>query len=912
MTETVYLNDAVCINLSKLIDTRLLIQSNSGGGKSWLIRRILEQSHGKVQQLILDLEGEFSTLREKYDYVLAGKEGDTPATPKSAALLARRLLELNVSAIIDLYELSHQERKQFVRLFLNAMVNAPKSLWHPCLVIIDEAHVFAPQTGQSEAMEAVIDLATRGRKRGYCAVLATQRISKLHKDAVAECLPGTEKILTREGYRPISEIKIGDYVLSHTGNYRMVLNVLARDYHGELLEIKAKGSNIPTLVTPEHPLLVTRRKLTWQGNKISSRSFENGNWVKAKDLSTRDYIIFPRPKKTIDIKSLNLPFKWEHKLRNGKSEIRHRSIDTKLIDDLLIVVGYYLSEGSIHKVHNRGNSYKIEFSFGKSEQELTFVTELGNCLANLGLKASIYKKAECYTVQCSSAALAIWLQKNCGKLAYAKKIPTFIKQLPSKKLGVLLKAYMNGDGYRPKTGEEIGRTVSEQLAVDLRDVALKIGKTCSLYRYKPNSSTNKGQFKNLRDFYVVQVTKRNAKSGGSILNSSEHLYLKINSIKRVDYSGIVYNLEVEKDNSFCTVNQTLHNCNNKLIGRTGLDIDRKRAAEELGFTTKEDALALRNLPPGNFFAFGPAISEVVTRIEVGEVSTSHPKAGDRIITHATPPTANIKALLGKLADLPQEAIEEAHTIEDLRRDNAALRREVSLLNKTSKPHVVVETVINPAHAEALKRIMTIAKGVIDAPPRDINRRPSTEPKRVDASSASIKSSIVQAQGSNGDSNTEHKKITGGALRMLQVLASRYPMIFSKSQLATLTSMSPRSGTYGTYLSLLKSQQLIYIDHEGIQLSEGGKEYMKDAIGSTPHTQDEIINMWRNKLTGGARRIFDVMVENYPDAIHKEELGMVTNMIPSSGTFGTYLSLLRRNGLIETNGSLVAASKNLFI
>src|SRR5689334_16314253 len=32
------------------LDTRLLIQANSGGGKSWLIRRLLEQSHGKVQQ----------------------------------------------------------------------------------------------------------------------------------------------------------------------------------------------------------------------------------------------------------------------------------------------------------------------------------------------------------------------------------------------------------------------------------------------------------------------------------------------------------------------------------------------------------------------------------------------------------------------------------------------------------------------------------------------------------------------------------------------------------------------------------------------------------------------------------------------------------------------------------------------
>lgn len=192
----VKLNSKDFIDLQNLTDTRLLVQANSGGGKSWLLRRILEQSHGKIQHIVIDLEGEFSTLREKYDYILAGKDGDTPADPRSAALLARKVLELNVSAIIDLYELNHYDRKRFVKLFLEALVNAPKELWHPCLVVIDEAHVFCPEKGQSEASDAVIDLATRGRKRGFCALLATQRISKLHKDAAAEC---NNKLIGRTG-----------------------------------------------------------------------------------------------------------------------------------------------------------------------------------------------------------------------------------------------------------------------------------------------------------------------------------------------------------------------------------------------------------------------------------------------------------------------------------------------------------------------------------------------------------------------------------------------------------------------------------------------------------------------------------------------------------------------------------------
>jgi len=180
----------VSIDLDKLMTGRLLLQATSGAGKSWLLRRLLEQSHGMCQQIVIDPEGEFSTLREKFDYVLAAKQGgDTLADVRTAKLLAERLLELGVSAIIDIYELNPDQRVKFVRYFLEAMVDAPKHLWHPVLVVIDEAHSFAPEKGKGEAesASAVKALCTRGRKRGFCAVLATQRLPTLDKDAAAMC-----------------------------------------------------------------------------------------------------------------------------------------------------------------------------------------------------------------------------------------------------------------------------------------------------------------------------------------------------------------------------------------------------------------------------------------------------------------------------------------------------------------------------------------------------------------------------------------------------------------------------------------------------------------------------------------------------------------------------------------------------
>lgn len=183
-------NHPVGFDLKTLITTRLLIEANSGGGKSYLLRVLCEQAFGKVQVIIVDREGEFSTLREQFDYVLVGKGGETPADTRSAAMLAHKLLELNASAVCDLYEMKDYDRHLWVKLFLEALLDAPKHLWHPVIVIIDEAHIFAPEKGSGESMasDAVIGLATRGRKRGFCAVLATQRLGKLRKDTAAEML----------------------------------------------------------------------------------------------------------------------------------------------------------------------------------------------------------------------------------------------------------------------------------------------------------------------------------------------------------------------------------------------------------------------------------------------------------------------------------------------------------------------------------------------------------------------------------------------------------------------------------------------------------------------------------------------------------------------------------------------------
>lgn len=184
---------ALNLDVDVLMRTRLLIQANSGGGKSFLVRRLAEQLFGKVQVIIIDPEGEFASLREKYGYVLVGQGGETPADLRSAGLVAEKLLELHASAVCDLFESfrkNPQGRHTWVKTFCNALLDAPKKFWHPVVIILDEGHTFCPESkaGKSEATGAVIGVGTAGRKRGMCLVIATQRLGKLNKDVSAELL----------------------------------------------------------------------------------------------------------------------------------------------------------------------------------------------------------------------------------------------------------------------------------------------------------------------------------------------------------------------------------------------------------------------------------------------------------------------------------------------------------------------------------------------------------------------------------------------------------------------------------------------------------------------------------------------------------------------------------------------------
>jgi len=180
----------VSMDLEELLATRLLVQGNSGSGKSHLLRRLLERSAGHVQQVVIDPEGDFVTLAGPYGHVVV--EAADYAVGE-VARIATRLREHRASVVLSLEGLEAEGQMRCAAAFLTALFDAPREHWYPALVVVDEAQLFAPTTGGEVAEEvrraslgAMTNLMCRGRKRGLAGVIATQRLAKLAKNVAAE------------------------------------------------------------------------------------------------------------------------------------------------------------------------------------------------------------------------------------------------------------------------------------------------------------------------------------------------------------------------------------------------------------------------------------------------------------------------------------------------------------------------------------------------------------------------------------------------------------------------------------------------------------------------------------------------------------------------------------------------------
>jgi len=372
------------------------------------------------------------------------------------------------------------------------------------------------------------------------------------------CLLPEEKIITSEGVKMIKEIKEGDFVLTHKGRFRRVSKVFVRKYSGEVYKIKPYY-NAPFCVTPEHRILTER------------------GFIQAKNVKLTDKICLP----VIEEKDM-LP---EVVLRkySGNQYIRR-----KLTKQDFRLLGWYVAEGGVNKGDGVHSPYFYITNYNQD-----FLQEIKELTINLTGKGTIYGGQ----VVCHDAGWARWFLENFKD----KTLPEWVLTAPVDFIKEFICGYWKGDGY---VGERASSTSkSETLVHQIRHLLFKLGicsavsgptkpkfmcvKGSKKYLASPtyNLQVSRTQIKKLAELTGLNYTKHKeykTKFSFATLFGSKYVLFPVEYVETEHYDGLVYNLEVEEDNSYTGVSCVFHNCEALILLKTLYpDIKDKRVARRL-------------------------------------------------------------------------------------------------------------------------------------------------------------------------------------------------------------------------------------------------------------------------------------------------------------------------------------------
>ncbi len=395
------------------------------------------------------------------------------------------------------------------------------------------------------------------------------------KDERVWCLPPGQQIWTQSGLKPIEQIKTGEKALTHLGTLEAVTKTMQRYHTGQLVTIKPALLGKTISLTPEHEILTIERKKFVHKNgepfrenfKLSER--RGMTWKPAKELKVGDAIAFPIPETIIDLIELDISTympevidwlqdeKWYYTRGRGKWGRGKLPKCISINYEFMRFAGWYLSEGSgtVSGVYIANTSIEAQ-------------NEIDHLFRSI---FDANTKTDGKGVWCRSRSIAKLMLTLFGKGAYHKKIPDFMLHLPHEKQKHLLQSLWSGDGHASQKSV-LYKTTSENLALAILYLTARIGAIPYIHRNpKWFNLSYRGQSMNkmLKLLGVASLQKENIRDQHWV---RDHLvWLPIREKEIIDYSGPVYNLEVECANTFVTEGFIVHNCqDNQRLAPFGL------------------------------------------------------------------------------------------------------------------------------------------------------------------------------------------------------------------------------------------------------------------------------------------------------------------------------------------------------
>jgi len=406
------------------------------------------------------------------------------------------------------------------------------------------------------------------------------------------CVPPETMVFCNPSIKQISDIGIGERVLTHNGQYKRVVKTFKRKIDDNLISIEmCHGEEMKA--TPNHPVLAVQvKKCPYSFKKYCDGSCSRSRlispytgrkkygspkcedfyknyvprWIPLGELKSGDYVLLSYPKETKDVERIkisdyvkNYVIKGKHIYGWGKNQFGHIQRnpiayaipnEIKITPEFMRLAGYYIAEGS-------GNDAIIQFSFNKNEE--SYISDTIDIIKNIfGRKANRVIKDSVCNVCVNSTLLIQLFKKLFGTNATNKHIPQWMMFLPREKQKELITGLVNGDGCVDDKRTRYS-TTSKQLAYQMRMILFRLGITHSIFKRKERMEKifNRDRLSKINESW--QHEWRNKSSKFAFVND-KYAYFKVRKKESIPYNGYVYNLKVEDDNSYNTVGATLHNC----------------------------------------------------------------------------------------------------------------------------------------------------------------------------------------------------------------------------------------------------------------------------------------------------------------------------------------------------------------
>lgn len=329
------------------------------------------------------------------------------------------------------------------------------------------------------------------------------------------CLAEDTLILTRNGYKPIQYVEVGDMVLTHKGNWKPVI---AKKCIGVKSTVQTKATGVPYLITtPDHKLW-TRTKDCYKSRPKDGMKKSTPEWIEAQNTKG-NYVNLKLPK----IEQSNLSNKewW--------------------------LVGRYLADG--HK-GTRGDYF---ISVGKNKQA-EFEKMASGFYGSFAERDALQYRL--LSTQMSAELKDIF--DKCGIGAENKQVPIEGLCLNSEKAESLLSGYLSGDGN--VTGNCTSATsVSRSLLLGMSMVAQRArGVIASLYKgRKAGEYTIQGRKVNCKQEWIMSWRESNHHCESEMLYDGAW-----RKVKDIIPTGekTVWSIQVEDDASYTAENCIVKNC----------------------------------------------------------------------------------------------------------------------------------------------------------------------------------------------------------------------------------------------------------------------------------------------------------------------------------------------------------------